>query len=294
MRNISSRTRGIICIVLSALCFTGMNTFVRLSGDLPLFQKVFFRNFVAMFFAMFFLIKNKESFIPKKGSLKYLVLRSTGGILGMLGNFYAIDRLDLSDASMLNKMSPFFALVFSAIFIKEKVKPKQAIAIIIAFVGALFVIKPTFANTNILASFAGFFGGMGAGAAYTCVRYLGIKGENGRLIVFFFSAFSCVVTLPFAIAVYKPMSWQQLACLLVAGLCAAGGQFSITAAYCHAPSKEISVYDYSQVIFAAIVGFFVFQDVPDIYSFIGYFIICAMAVWMFFYNNNKRLKIKKS
>lgn len=281
MSKVSNKTMGIICILLSAICFTGMNTFVRLSGDLPTFQKVFFRNFVAMFFALFLMAKNKDSFRPKPGNLKYLLIRSIGGIAGMLGNFYAIDKLDLSDASMLNKMSPFFALVFSAVFIKEKVKPKQAIAIVVAFIGALFIIKPSFSNANLFASICGFLGGMGAGGAYTCVRWLGLRGENGRLIVFFFSAFSCLVTVPYLIFNYHYMTWQQWVFLLLAGTCAAGGQFSITAAYTHAPSREISVYDYSQVVFAAIVGFFVFGDVPDLWSFAGYFIICSMAVWMF-------------
>lgn len=283
----SNKFMGIICILLSAVCFTGMNTFVRLSGDLPTFQKVFFRNFVAMFFALFFMLKNKESFVPKKGNLKFLLIRSVCGVAGMLGNFYAIDKLDLSDASMLNKMSPFFALVFSAIFIKEKVKPKQSIAVIVAFIGALFIIKPTFSNADLFASVCGFLGGLGAGAAYTCVRWLGIKGENGRLIVLVFSAFSCLVTLPYLIFNFHYMTPQQWLFLLLAGTCAAGGQFSITAAYTHAPSREISVYDYSQVVFAAIVGFFVFGDVPDVWSFVGYFIICAMAIWMFIYNKKE-------
>lgn len=248
-------------------------------------QKVFFRNFVAMIFAFIALVKAKESFKPQKGSMKYLIIRSVAGLAGVFGNFYAIDKLELSDASMLNKMSPFFALIFSAIFIKEKVKLKQAIAIAVAFIGALFIIKPTFANENLLASFAGFFGGLCAGAAYTCVRWLGIKGENGKLIVLFFSVFSCIVTAPYLILDYHYMTATQWIMLLMAGVCAAGGQFSITAAYTHAPSREISVYDYSQVVFAAIVGFFVFGDVPDLLSFVGYIVICSMAVWMFLYNN---------
>lgn len=282
---LSNKKLGVIYILLSALCFTGMNTFVRLSGDLPTMQKVFFRNFVAMIFAFIALVKAKESFKPQKGSMKYLIIRSVAGLAGVFGNFYAIDKLELSDASMLNKMSPFFALIFSAVFIKEKVKPKQAIAIAVAFIGALFIIKPTFANENLLASFAGFFGGLCAGAAYTCVRWLGIKGENGKLIVLFFSVFSCIVTAPYLILDYHYMTATQWIMLLMAGVCAAGGQFSITAAYTHAPSREISVYDYSQVVFAAIVGFFVFGDVPDLLSFVGYIVICSMAVWMFLYNN---------
>jgi len=280
----SNKTMGIFCILLSGLCFTGMNTFVRLSGDLPTMQKVFFRNFVAMIFAFVMMVRKKDSFRPKPGNIKYLLIRSAGGVAGMVGNFYAIDRLDLSDASMLNKMSPFFALLFSAVFIKEKVRPKQAIAIVVAFLGALCIIKPTFANANLFASVCGFLGGMAAGGAYTCVRYLGLRGENGRLIVFFFSAFSSATMLPFLLFDYHYMTWQQWATLLLAGACAAGGQFSITAAYTHAPSREISVYDYAQVIFAAIVGYLVFGDVPDVLSFVGYAVICGMALWMFFYN----------
>ena len=291
-KQLSNKTLGVIYILLSAVCFTGMNTFVRLSGDVPTFQKVFFRNFVAMSFALFALLKAGESLKPKKGSMKYLTLRSVVGLAGVFGNFYAIDKIELSDASMLNKMSPFFALIFSAIFIKEKVRLKQAIAIAVAFVGALFIIKPTFGNENIIASMAGFIGGMCAGGAYTCVRWLGITGENGKLIVFFFSAFSSIVTAPYLIFNYHHMELWQWAALLMAGLCAAGGQFSITAAYTHAPSREISVYDYSQVVFAAIVGFFAFGDIPDLWSFVGYFIICAMAVWMFIYNNRNELRKK--
>ena len=128
---------------------------------------------------------------------------------------------------------------------------------------------------------------MAAGGAYTCVRWLGIKGENGKLIVLFFSVFSCVLTVPYLIFDYHYMTAFQWFALLMAGVFAAGGQFAITAAYTHAPSREISVYDYSQIIFAAVVGFFVFGDIPDLWSFVGYFIIIAMAVWMFVYNNRK-------
>ena len=116
------------------------------------------------------------------------------------------------------------------------------------------------------------------------VRKLGENGEKGPFIVFFFSMFSCVMTLPWLIFDYHPMTAMQLAMLLMAGLSAAGGQFSITSAYTCAPAKEISVYDYSQIIFAAFLGFVVFGQIPDILSWLGYGIICTMAVVMFLYN----------
>ena len=62
---------------------------------------------------------------------------------------------------------------------------------------------------------------------------------------------------------------------------AAGGQFSITSAYTYAPAKEISVYDYTQVLFAAVLGFVFLKQVPDVYSLVGYVIIIGVAFWNF-------------
>lgn len=280
----NKKTKGIICIMLSAFCFAWMNAFVRLSGDLPSIQKSFFRNFVAAIFAFIILRRNHTAFQWKKGNLKFLFLRSAAGTIGILCNFYAVDHLVLSDASMLNKMSPFFAILFSYFFLGEKCTPIQVLGVAGAFLGSLFIIKPTFTNMELFPSLVGFLGGMGAGAAYTTVRHLGQRGEKGPFIVFFFSAFSCLVTLPFLIFHYHPMSLEQLGFLLLAGLAAAGGQFGITAAYCYAPSREISVYDYSQIIFSALLGFLLFGQLPDGFSLLGYLIICAMALLMFLYN----------
>lgn len=116
-----------------------------------------------------------------------------------------------------------------------------------------------------------------AGFAYSCVRVLGAKGERGLMTVFFFSAFSTLVALPFFVAFYEPMTPFQWASLLLAGVSATGGQFFITAAYRFAPAKEIAVFDYSQVLFAALLGFFFLHELPDVWSFAGYFIIIGAA-----------------
>lgn len=287
------RYKGIVYIILSAFCFALMNMFVRMAGDIPSVQKSFFRNIVAFVFAAVLLWKNRIPPKCKTGNLKYLLLRSAFGTVGILCNFYAVDHLVLADASMLNKMSPFFAIVFSFLILKEKVTPVQATAVAGAFIGSLFIIKPTFMNMDLVPSLIGLFGGISAGIAYTMVRMLGERGEKGPLIVCFFSGFSCLVTLPFLIFDYHPMTPVQFGILLLAGLAASGGQFAITAAYCYAPAREISVYDYSQIIFSAILGFFVFRQIPDVYSWIGYVVICAMAVWMFIYNNKKSVRAVK-
>lgn len=283
----NTKYKGILCILTSAFCFATMNMFVRLSGDLPSIEKSFFRNFVAMIISFLMIIRNKDGFRWEKGNSTLMFVRAFAGTIGILGNFYAVDHLMLSDATMLNKMSPFFAIIFSIFLMKEKVSLSQALIVLGAFIGALFVVKPTFSNVNLFAAGIGFVGGVGAGLAYTCVRKLGTRGEKGSRIVFYFSLFSCLMTLPYMLFNFHPMTFNQLILLLLAGASAAGGQFAITAAYTYAPAKEISVYDYSQVIFAAIYGFIMFNQIPDAYSFLGYLIIIAMAIVMFWYNNRK-------
>ena len=286
MSRVSNRQKGMICIILSAFCFAWMNAFVRLAGDLPFIQKSFFSNLVALLFALAMLLREHGSLKPQKGTLPFLLIRAAAGTVGILCNFYAIDHLALSDASILNKMSPFFAILCSWIFLKEKLNWKQGLIVIGAFIGSLFVIKPSFANADLFPSLIGLLGGLGAGIAYTMVRRLGQIGANKAYIVFFFSAFSCVVTLPYLILSYMPMSWKQLLILILAGLAAAGGQFGVTSAYCYAPAKEISVYDYTQIIFAAGLGFLLFAQIPDWLSILGYCIIISMAAAMFIYNKN--------
>ncbi len=198
--------KAILLIILSAFCFAFMNAFVKLSGDLPSIQKSFFRNFIAFLIAFVLLVKDRKSFHFQTNGMGYLLLRSVFGTIGILCNFYAIDQLVLSDASMLNKMSPFFTILFSWIFLKEKLKPFQGFAVLTAFLGSLLIIKPTLEFTDFIGSAAGLFGGICAGFAYCMVRILGQKGMSKTFIVACFSGFSCLVTLPYLVLDFHPMT----------------------------------------------------------------------------------------
>lgn len=269
---------GILFILGAALSFAFMNLFVNLAGELPVMQKVFFRNLVSAGVVFVLLLFTKEKFrIKSKECLLWLFLRAAVGFIGVILNFYAIDAIgSISDASILNKLSPFFAILFSVFLLKEKPRAYEVAFVVLAFAGAMFVVKPTFTMQS-LPAVSGFLSGACAGFAYTCVRVLGVKGERGMMTVFFFSAFSTLVALPFFIAFYEPMTPFQWASLLLAGVSATGGQFFITAAYRFAPAKEIAVFDYSQVLFAALLGFFFLHELPDVWSFAGYFIIIGAA-----------------
>jgi len=221
------KQQGILFIILAGFFFASMSFFVRLSGDLPTMEKAFFRNAVAVLVAAFMLARTKEGFHVQKGSWPDLLMRSFFGTVGLICNFYAVDHMNIADANILNKLSPFFAILMSYFILKEKANKVE----------------------------------------WACVV----------------AAFSCLCTLPFLIAEFRPMKAVQLLCLLMAGVSAAGGQIFITKAYTKAPAKEISVFDYTQVLFAALLGFVFFGQIPDWMSLVGYLIIIGSAIFKWNY-----------
>lgn len=274
---------GITIVIIDSLFFSLMSLFVRLSGNVPTMEKTFFRNLIAAVIALIALSRTEEKFKIKKGSVPSLLARSVAGGLGMICNFWAIDHIALADANILNKLSPFFAIIASIFILKEIPNRLEIFTVVIAFCGALFIVKPT-AGLASLPALVGLLGGLGAGIAYTFVRKLGNQGERGPVIVAFFSVFTCLMVFPFMLMDFQPLSTRQLLCLLGAGSAAAVGQFTVTAAYKFAPAKEISVFDYSQLLFASIWGLLFFGEIPDGWSVIGYVIIIGMAIVKWYYN----------
>lgn len=288
----AKRKKGIICLIISAFSFAVMSMFISLAGDMPVFQKALFRNLVALALSIILLARSPEKFKIRKGSMPGLLLRASFGTLGLICNFYAISKINIADALILNKLSPFFAVIASIVILREVATVRQWFAIMIALTGSLFVVKPEFlfANTgnydqsHIFPALVGVIGGIAAGIAYTFLRKLSLKGERGVVIVAFFSAFSCVAIIPFIIATYEPVTPIQLLFCLCAGVAACSGQLFITAAYAACPAKEISVYDYSTVIFAAILGMLFLGEFPDMLSILGYIIIIAASFYAYLVN----------
>lgn len=279
--------KGIFFILLSSLGFSLMSFFIRLSGDLPVMEKAFFRNALAGVVAFILLRRSGTPFKIGKGNRIPMLLRCSFGTAGLLCNFWAISRLNIADANMLNKMSPFFAILMSVFVLGEKPSRFEILSIFIAMTGAAFVVKPG-AGLASLPAFIGLLGGFGAGTAYTFLRKMGRNGVAGPVIVFCFSAFSCLICLPYLIFFYHPMQTWQLIDLILAGLSAAGAQLAITQAYTCAPARVISVFDYTQVLFAALLGFFFLHELPDALSFLGYFLIIGIAALRWYLAVKKR------
>lgn len=217
-----------------------------------------------------------------------MISRSILGLLGVVLSFYAINYLVLSDASMLNKISPFFVTLFAVFFLKEKLTKIQIPVLIIVFIGALLIIKPQF-NFSVVPSVSGFLSAMCAGATYTIIRFLRDR-EKPSTIVFYFSFISVVVMFPLMMFNYQKPTMIQLLYLVGIGIFAGIAQFALTNAYRYAPASEVSIYDYTSIIFSGIIGFAIWSEVPDFLSIMGSVLIIGAAVFAFIYNGKKSLK----
>ena len=272
--------KGIFCIIIAGFGFALMSLFVKLSGDIPSMQKGFFRNIIAVFISSIPLIKHWRFINIPRNNTGWLVLisRSVFGTIGLVLNFYAISHISLADSSIIQKLSPFIIIILSYIFFKEEMTRFQFFAIIIAFVGIILIIKPSGNDIISMGALAALSGALCAGIAYTCVRYLGTHNISGEFIIFFFSSLSSLMLLPYLILDYRTMTYYQLSMLILAGISATIGQYGVTFAYKFAAAKNISVFDYSQVLFSGIFGYMFFGEFPDFQSLIGYIIVISVGI----------------
>lgn len=292
---LSNRTKGTLCLIASAFGFAAMGMFVRLADDLggPIscFQKGFFRNAVAVVIAAVLFARNQKPAFAKATADKpetlkpsrlpvwlLLVLRSVLGTAGIFLNFYAISHIPLADAMMLNKLAPFFTVAFSWVFLGERLRLAQGACLAGALLGAACVVKPGFAAVSVFPALCGFAGGICAGGAYACVHALGRRRVDPRSIVLFFSAFSCLASVPFMVADFAPMTVAQIWTLVGAGAMAAMGQFGVTAAYRFAEPRSIAAWDYTNILFAALFGLLLFGQIPDALSALGFVAIVVSAL----------------
>ncbi|MDZ4993684.1 EamA family transporter [Clostridium perfringens] len=272
----NSKTKGIIFMILSSAAFATMNLLSKLAEGVNSYQKTFLTNVVATVIVCFIIAYKKGSFFGKKESRKYLLSRGVAGTLAILTNYYALDKMFLSDATILAKLAPFLTIIFSYLLISEKITKKQAILLLIAFGGSLFVIKPKF-STAVIPALIGVASAGFAGFAYTMIRVLGNK-EDFWTIILSFTGIATIVMLPSMFINTENLTMMNVILLVGAGVAFTLGQVALTVAYKNAPASEISMYDYIGLIIAAMYGFMFFKEIPDILSFLGYVIIIGASI----------------
>ncbi len=173
--------------------------------------------------------------------------------------FIAISKLDLGIAVTLNKMSPFFVMVFAVVFLNEAFTKNKLISLLIAVVGVLIIMRPS-TNFNILYGLIGLLSAIVAGGAYTVIRKLR-DYDHPLVIIFYFCLYSVIISFP--IAQYTGIhidAIMDLGILALIGIFAVIAQTCMTFAYRYAPASELAIYSYMNIVFSSIIGFVLFKE----------------------------------
>ena len=264
-------------MVLSGLSFALVAVMVRLAGDIPLCEKVLFRSVVMLAVAVALAVRARENLFARNPRMPLLLLRGVFGTIAMFLYFFAIERLNIADATVLNKLSPFFVALFAVLFLREKLSRYIVPVLVVALIGAALVIKPQF-NFEALPAIAGFVSAAASGAAYTIVRHLR-RNEPPYRIVFYFSLVSVVVSVPLVLLNFVRPEGLQWVYLFGAGVFATTGQFTPTLAYHQAPATRISIYVYVHILFAFVFGLLLWGEIPDALSIVGTLLIITAAMY---------------
>ena len=230
--------------------------------------------------------REKLDLIPeiKKGGLT-LWGRSFFGFLGIVLFFYATGHARQADVAMLNRASPVFVTLFAGPILKEKISKVQVCAIGLCLVGAYISMQPSF-DSNPLPLFSALGAAMVAGLAYTLLSYTK-RFTSAPVIIFHFSLFSTVCAGLLMIPGFVVPSLKVMGMLLMVGLFAAGGQYLLTYAYQQAPASEVSIYQYSGVVFTALLSYLIFGETLTLTSIVGAIVILAAIFWVFEYSKHK-------
>ncbi|MBT1155288.1 DMT family transporter [Aminobacter anthyllidis] len=297
----SSPLTGIALKVISVAIFVGMSTSIKLAGQVPAGQIVFYRSFFAIFPILVFLAFRGELRTAVVTTRPFgHIMRGLAGVTAMGFGFFALTQLPLPEAITLNYAQPLLVVVFSAIFLGENVRSYRWTAVAVGLLGVLIVSWP---NLTLFTSGAGMSdkAAMGvvaalAGAALSAVAMLLVRKlvhtERTATIVLWFSLTASVMSLlsiPFG---WQSLTWEQTALLVTGGFCGGIAQLFMTEAYRHAEASTVAPFEYTSLLLGIAVGYLVFGDLPTIHTLVGGAIVIGAGIFIIWREQRLGLEIQ--
>ena len=260
---------AIFYMIFSVIAFSLMNAVVKGLNDFNAYQIVFFRSIGTLLFTVPLIIKAK---IPMLGTnRKLLFLRGLFGVISLTCFFQSLNYLSLGTAVSLRYVSPIFGAIFALFFLKEKIKPIQWVLFLIAFIGVV-IIKGFGADVNSLGVIFAILSAVFLGLIFIVIRKIGDR-ENPLVIINYFMVFAFVFGGIMSINYWKTPDLTEWLLLLSLGLFGYVGQLYMTKALQASETNVIAPLKYLEVIFMIIIGAFWFDEIYNLWTLLGVFLI---------------------
>lgn len=251
-------------------------------------QTVFFRNAFGLVLMLPWLWRNGIQAV-KTACLHLHFLRSLLGVTAMSCMFYAWGHLPLAQSALLKQTMPLFVPIVAFFWVGERLSWHNFVAIGLGFAGVMLVLNP-FQNAAVfnLAVVLGLVGAVMGGSTKVSIRRMRSSDEPATRVVFYFALFSCLLSALPAGLDWMPLDWQSLLWLSLLGVFATLAQLLLTAAYGHAPAGQLGAFTYASVIFAAILGWLLWDETLTPLAVAGMFTIMAAGLLVYVTNPTKR------
>ena len=270
--------RGAFWMTLAAVGFSVMTSIIRyLTASLPALELAFFRSLFSLMFMLPWLIRSGWAGLRTR-SVKSYGLRALLGSFAMMCWFIALANMPVADATSLSFTAPIFASIGAMIFLGERAGVRRWSAIVLGFLGTMIILRPGFAEISPAAILL-LFGSAAVAGAVIMVKILS-RTETSSAIVTYMGLYMVPLMLIPTLFV-----WQTPPLWIWPWLIAMGGfgtlaQWAMTQAYAAADATAVLPFDYLRLPFVAAIGFLLFDERPDIWTWIGALVIAASSVYI--------------
>lgn len=271
---------GILCRIVSALCFSGMGALVKITSKegVPIFETIFFRSAFAFVPIGLFLLWTRSSLLPRTRYPWAHLRRAGAGILSMLGGFSAVSLLPFPTAIAIGFSAPLFLTVLSEPMLRERVGAQRWTVTLIGFAGVAILLNPNFADMTSWGALLGLMGALFTAIAMISIRQL--AHEPAIVTTFFFTVATTIVSLlalPFGWVTPHP---SLLGVLVLCGLLGGLGQLLLTQSMRLAPPALVVSLDYTQIVWASLLGYLLWDEILSVRGLIGGAIIIVCGCFI--------------
>ena len=271
--------KAVLYMIGSVICFSSMDLIVKYLDDVPFGQVLFMRFFFGMI-PIFFLIPRDKIFTFYKTKRPILhTFRAVSGTIAIIALFVALRNLPLADVISLTFTGPLFVTIMSVIFLSEKVGIRRWSAVLIGFIGMLFIIRPAFQEMNLYYVFPIIFS-LGFANVAISIRSLS-KTEPNYLIAFYFSLLSLLIGLGTIVNGWIWPTPYQALLFAILGLSGGVANLLLTQSYRLADASLVSPIKYLSLVVAIVAGYFIFSEVPKSMTLFGASLIVVSSFIIF-------------
>ncbi len=277
--------RGITYKVLSVTFFSVMGALIKATRDhVPAGEAVFFRSFFAIPVILIWLIWTRElkTGLTTSNPLAH-VWRGLIGTSAMGLGFLGLGLLPLPEVTAIGYAAPLLTVIFAAMFLGEQVRFVRLSAVALGMVGVVIILYPRLSTishgadtTEALGAFVVLGSAVCGALASTFVRRM-IQTERTSAIVFYFSCTAAALSL-FTIPGWVKPTGQEVLFLIGSGIFGGLGQIMLTSCYRHADAGVVAPFDYTSMLFALVIGYVFFTEVPTTTVLIGATIVISAGV----------------